>query len=549
MAITGDSKIIFRKQDTIGVNDAHDDKKFLLNCFVDLGDLEMLEDFSDPRCLIIGRTGAGKTALLTKLQDVKKDKVIVVDAEALAMNYISNSTIVMGLIDLDIDLNTFFKYLWRHVICVEILTRHLKITSESDHEGFVERVRSEFKKRNPKHLKALDYLEQWKDSFWKTSDSHVSEMTSRLENRISAGVGVGVSTLKSQLQSGANLSTEEKIKIKERGQSIVNDTQMQDVTGLLEMMDDFIDFHMSRYYVVIDKLDEKWVGNSIRYRLIKSLIETTKDLNRLKNIKPIATLRYDLIGRVFDATMDTGFQQEKFNSLFLNIHWSKAQLMDLIDKRINYLFKLRYSKRSQLTIAEIFPDKIDNEPIADYLVSRTLMRPRDLIEFVNICIRNTSQGDGSITIDSVKDAERIYSRSRLDSLNYEWSADYPGLKDWAKLLSKMPSSFKVSSVATDKFLEKGLNYANNPEAVDIDSSDTFLNLCKNLINKKLSDEDFKKKIIYIFYRVSLVGLREQNYSKVNWSHAGEASPPPPPPPPPPPTYTHPCFQSSLKISS
>jgi Cdc6-like AAA superfamily ATPase len=112
-------KIIFRKQDSIGVNDALDDSEFLHNCFIDLGDIKTIEDFSDPRCLIIGRTGVGKTALLSELRERKGARVIVVDAESLAMNYISNSSIVNGLMELGIDLNTFFKYLWRHVIYVE----------------------------------------------------------------------------------------------------------------------------------------------------------------------------------------------------------------------------------------------------------------------------------------------------------------------------------------------------------------------------------------------------------------------------------------------
>ncbi len=542
-----ENNIIFRKQDSVGVNDALDDKDFLLNCFVDLGDIKTIEDFRDPRCLIVGRTGTGKTALVTKLQEDMANRVIMIDAESLAMNYISNSSIVHGLMALDIDLNTFFKYLWRHVICVEILTKHMKITSEQDHENFIERVRSEFKKRNTKHLKALDYLDQWKDSFWKTSDSHVAEVTNKIESKLSGEIGVNNHVLKSKLQGGSSLSSEEKVEIKQRGQSIVNDMQMQEVTGLLEMMDDFIDHHQSRYYVVIDKLDEKWVGNSIRYRLIKSLIETVKDLNRLKNIKPIATLRYDLISRVFDITKDSGFQEEKFNSLYVNLRWSKQELIKLIDTRINYLFQSRYSKKTQLTMDQLFPSRVNSEPTQDYLISRTLMRPRDLIEFVNTCIKCASEEEGHVTESNIKEAEIIYSKGRLDSLSYEWSADYPALREWAKLLYKKPSVFKVSSLNLEMFIEKGLGYAENPVAIDIESTDTILGLCSDLINNKISGEDFKKKIIFIFYRVSLVGLREVGFEKVNWSHVGvsdfrwddiddDVE-----------IHVHPCFRSSLKI--
>lgn len=549
MTKSDEHSVIFRKQDSIGVNDAHDDKDFLLNCFVDLGDLETIEDFKDPHCLIIGRTGAGKTALITKLQEDKQNRVIVVDAESLAMNYISNSSIVHGLMALDIDLNTFFKYLWRHVICVEILTKHMKITSEQDHENFVERIKSEFRKRNPKHLKALDYLDQWKDTFWKTSDSHVAEMTNKIESKIGGELGLNHRALKAKLDGSSSLSSEEKIEIKERGQSIVNDMQMREVTGLLDMMDDFIEFHQSRYYIVIDKLDEKWVGNSIRYRLIKSLIENVKDLNRLKNIKPIATLRYDLISRVFDVTKDTGFQEEKFNSLYVNIRWSEPDLVELINKRINYLFKSRYSKKSQLTLAQIFPSTVDSEPIVKYLVSRTLMRPRDLIELVNTCIKCASHEDGLVTEEAVVEAEAIYSRGRLDSLTYEWGADYPALREWAKLLNSLPPTFKISDLNQPQFTEKGLSYVANPVSIDIESTDTILSICLELVENKLSSEDFVKKIISIFYRVSLIGIKTPNSRKIQWSYSSvgnvrwddidddmEF-------------HVHPCFRTALKVKS
>lgn len=541
-------KTIFRKQDSIGVTDALDDREFLLNCFIDLGDIQMLEDFNDPRCLVVGRTGAGKTALITKLQEDKPNRVILIDAESLAMNYISNSSIVNGLMDLDIDLNTFFKYLWRHVICVEIFTKHLKISSESDHDNFIEKVRADFRRKNVKHLKALDYLEQWKNTFWKTSDSHVAEMTTKIEDSIAGEIGVKTSVLNSKLKGSSTMSSEERTEIKQRGQSIVNDVQMKEVTGLLDMLDEYIDFHQCRYYVIIDKLDEKWVGNSIRYRLIKSLIETVKDLNRLKNIKPIATLRYDLIGRVFDVTKDSGFQEEKYNSLYTNIQWTKSELISLIDKRINYLFISKYSKRTQLTLEQVFPEKVGDEPIADYLVSRTLMRPRDLIDFVNTCINCASQEDGYITEASIKEAEAIYSRGRLKSLNYEWNVDYPALKDWARLLQRQPAVFKLSELDIDKIVEKGLEYATNPISIDIDSTDTLLNLCTSLVDNKITREEFRKKIVYIFYRVSLIGLKEAGFKKIQWSYIGndnlqwddidnDTE-----------LYIHPCFKTALKVA-
>jgi len=55
---------IFKKLDSVGAAAAEEDKRFLKACFVDTGDLDVLRDCADPRRIVLGRTGSGKTALL-----------------------------------------------------------------------------------------------------------------------------------------------------------------------------------------------------------------------------------------------------------------------------------------------------------------------------------------------------------------------------------------------------------------------------------------------------------------------------------------------------
>src|SRR5579862_3169702 len=204
----GSPTILFRKQDSIGVNDAEDDKQFLLNCFVDTGDYEAMKDFTDPRCLLLGRTGAGKTALVTKLiaDDAEKNKVILINPEALAMHHISNSTIVRYMYELGIDLNTFFKLLWRHAVCVEIFNHHFKVTSEEETENLLTNLRYKFKKTNPHHLRALNYLEEWRHTFWKKTDDFVTEMISKKETELSGGIKGGLSGISATLAASDKLS-------------------------------------------------------------------------------------------------------------------------------------------------------------------------------------------------------------------------------------------------------------------------------------------------------------------------------------------------------
>lgn len=83
----------FKATDSIGAAGAEDDE-FLDECFVDTGALELLSDIGDRRLILLGRTGAGKSALLTVLERRREAQTIRISAEHLALTYVANSTIL-----------------------------------------------------------------------------------------------------------------------------------------------------------------------------------------------------------------------------------------------------------------------------------------------------------------------------------------------------------------------------------------------------------------------------------------------------------------------
>jgi hypothetical protein len=108
-------KFRFKTTDTIGAEDAAQDQSYLESCFVDTGEIAILRDCADHRRIVVGRTGSGKSALLIRFQDIA-DVVIPVKPESLSLQYISNSTILNYLMDLGVNLDIFFRLLWRHVL-------------------------------------------------------------------------------------------------------------------------------------------------------------------------------------------------------------------------------------------------------------------------------------------------------------------------------------------------------------------------------------------------------------------------------------------------
>lgn len=83
----------FRRNDNIGAAMAEADDKFLSQCFVDTGDLSALANVEDPRRIVVGRTGAGKTALLSQLRQVQ-DNVVELSPQSVSLTYVSNSEVI-----------------------------------------------------------------------------------------------------------------------------------------------------------------------------------------------------------------------------------------------------------------------------------------------------------------------------------------------------------------------------------------------------------------------------------------------------------------------
>ena len=133
------SEFRFRKNDVVGAPDAEEDMDFLEECFVNTGDIDTLRDPGASKRIMIGRTGSGKTALLNKLT-IEEEHVIPIEPEALSLQYLSNSTILPYLQELGVDLDLFYRFLWRHIFSVELIRHRYNITSQEQQKSLMTRL-------------------------------------------------------------------------------------------------------------------------------------------------------------------------------------------------------------------------------------------------------------------------------------------------------------------------------------------------------------------------------------------------------------------------
>ncbi len=506
----------FKRTDHIGAVAAEQDNEFLKNCFIDTGDLSVLADIEDHRQILLGRAGSGKTALIEQLKWTYGDQVIVIEPENLALTYISNSTILQFFSGLGVNLDPFFKLLWRHVLTVEILKRHFSTTEPNGEPSFIKRLKRMFNGDTLKEREAreaIEYIQEWGESFWQETEFRVKEISKKLEtslnSQMASELGIPGAKVKGALEGGEKLSEEQKSQLVNRGQDIVSRAQVQDLHKVIKLLDIVLSNKHKQYYIVVDSLDENWVEERLRYRLIMALILTSRDFYKVKNAKVIMAIRRDLIERVFKLTRESGFQEEKFQSLYLPLKWAKKDLICVMDKRINYLVSRRYTKQS-ISHKDLLPKQYRKIPITEYICKIT-ERPRDVVAFFNSCIL-AGANLSKLKASEFKNAEGEYSRSRLRALGDEWNSSFPALIKFTKIFQRKPNSFKLVIIDDQELEDLCLEVAaNNPSGQGV-----LQQYAMKVVDLITSAQEFKILLAKIYFRVGLIGLKTSSYESEFW---------------------------------
>lgn len=501
----------------VGALDAETDTKLLDSCFYDKGYLNDLADVENPQALVIGRTGSGKSALLYKLEK-SAEKTKRMDPNDISIRFLEHSDIIRFFDALDIKLDLFYRLLWRHLITVELLKLRYDIKNERDGNEFSTTLFG-LLKRDKAKVKALEYFNEWGSRFWLDTDEQLREITSKLENDTKGSIGLDYQGMSLTAESIKRLSDEERIEIRQRARQVVSGLQIRKLNEVLDLLSEYsFDDPQKKYYVIIDQLDEDWANTETRCRFVRALIEEIKTFRKLKTIKIVAAVRKDLLDLVFDKTRDSGFQEEKYESYILNIRWSESELKELINLRVNEVFKSQYTK-DLVDFDDVFPaaKKGGGQSAIDFIIERTLRRPRDVLQFVNESFGIAEDRD-RISWRAMLAAEAQYSAKRLKSLNEEWGEVYPCLKDTIELLRGLTASFGRSSVK-DARLEEVMIALHEGSGADP---------CVEIVKKYyegggIKESEVLSNILICLYRVGAIGVKISTSDTFLWSFVDQAT--------------------------
>ena len=131
---------------------------------------------------------------------------------------------------------------------------------------------------------ALEYVETWGTSFWEESQQRIKEIVDGFENKLEAAVNLSDLGVPVNAQGSAKITGEKRTELVSQARKVVDEVQIRKLSILMNMMaEDIFNNKQEKYYIVIDRLDENWVDDSLRYRLIRALIESIKAFRKIKN--------------------------------------------------------------------------------------------------------------------------------------------------------------------------------------------------------------------------------------------------------------------------
>lgn len=484
----------------IGSPDAETDHH-LSEVFVDNGSLDALTNITNPKCIIVGRTGTGKSALIKKISELEK-YVKIIDPERMSLTFLSNSTILNFLRSENVNLNFFYKLLWKHVFIVEIIKLYIT-ESESKKMSFFQRLWESVStggKGDDAKKRAIDYAKTWSDEFWLKTEYRIRTIESQLEKKIVDELGIEFKAVQLGTSNSVNSSEKTVIDVKTKAENIISQLQANDLITLIELLgDEIFNSPQRKFFILIDDLDKEWVTRQIVYDLIASMIEVIKEFQqKFKGVKIIISLRENLQMKVFSGTSHRGGQREKFTPLFLELLWQYQELRMLVDLRI------QNTSQGDLKLDNLFERGTSVKTFLDYIIARTFLRPRDIISFFNRILDIVAKKD-QISIRIIKEAEIKYSIERMNAVEDEWSENYGEISKITSFLHNIHDGFNIKNVKDDSFAELLVE----SEFLGHFKGELF-DVCNKWINAKWDQINFKtflSELFEILYRIGIIGIK------------------------------------------
>jgi hypothetical protein len=201
-------------------------------------------------------------------------------------------------------------------------------------------------------------------------------------------------------------------------------------------------------WLLIDNLDKGWPVHGTTpadIMIVRALLEATRKLQRQMEendveFKCLVFLRTDIYEHLVQQTPDKG------KDTAIRLDWDDPGVFqEIVRKRVSASTDLQGSFRD--VWPALFDSHIGTEDSFNYILERTLMRPRDLLTFLHRATEvAVNRGHGRVSSDDINQAEKSYSEDLVLVTAYEIGDTYPQFADLLYAFQGTPRTLSMSEV-------------------------------------------------------------------------------------------------------
>lgn len=386
--------------------------------------------------IVTGRKGAGKTALFVNLRNkLRADKSnVIVDLKPEGFQLIKFRERVLDYLEegtKEHTITAFWEYLLLLEICYKLLEKDEQVHMRDN------RLYEPYRK----------LAEAYKEDEY-VSEGDFSERMLKLTQRIADDFKSSDSNQHSPQFLGTSQITELLYK--------------HDLPTLRNRVVEYLEYK-NELWLLFDNLDKGWPANGVTPEdvlalrcLIDAMAKTENDMRR-RGITCHGTvfIRNDVYELLIATTPDRG------KTTNITLDWTDPELLrELLRRRFVYTEKDLDNATSFDDIwRQIAVTHIQGEETSQYLIDRSLMRPRAIIDLVRFCRSHAvNLGHERIEIADIEHGEETFSGTLLNNIDFEIQDILPDVPNL--LYEFIESEEVVSGQAIETILAKSVGKTN-----------------------------------------------------------------------------------------
>jgi hypothetical protein len=387
---------------SFGNPDANNEEKQLQNYFISTRAYLNAKRDIDKKIFYVGYRGAGKSALFNQLiSDYQEDKnAIVIDINPKEFSY----NVFKDMKHSFHNVKTTYSIAWEYTLLIQ---------------AFIEVSR--YFKNNPNFKKNRENIEIISEYLIKNNylenTKNLDIFFEYLRKIVDAKLKINFKVF--EFEAGLKSSIENEKKL-------INLLHIGDLNLPKNALKKILVSHP--IHMFLDELDTGWDNTEESKNYINGLFEAVYSLRSIDGMNVYVSLRQDMYNNLIESLTNA----EKIRPDIEKLNWDKRSITNVIGKRILHSIPKEVSESLSFENAV---DCVFEKGVFDYLISNTLQRPREVIEFCKkaheeYVNRYISHYNSTKKIDKeiIEYVLPEFSINRLSDLCMEYQFEYPHLK-------------------------------------------------------------------------------------------------------------------------